>query len=107
MDLIYGHAQLTICAADGKGAREGLRAMDRTKHNSVQHTAEILPGFHPMLTKASESAIRYSQWNKRAWTFQERLLSPRTSIFVDGRVYFQCRSTGMFEDIVAIKEGAS
>ena len=59
-----------------------------------------------MLTHPPESAIQRSVWNSRAWTFQERLLSPRGLIFVEGRVYFQCRSTGMSEDIVADREGA-
>ena len=106
MHLIYGHATLTICAADGKDSTEGLRAMHRKKHNSAQHTAEIQPGFRLMLTKPPEPAIRKTTWDSRAWTFQERLLSPRTLIFVDGRVYFQCRSTGMSEDIVADQAGA-
>ena len=107
MDLIYGHATLTICAADGNDSKkDGLKAMHRNTHNTAQHTAEILPGFHLMLTCPPESAIRRSAWDSRAWTFQERLLSPRSLIFVDGRVYFQCRSTGMSEDIVADREGA-
>lgn len=106
MNLIYGHATVTICAADGKDATEGLRAMHRDKHNSAQFTAEIQPGFRLMLTKPPETAIRRTTWDSRAWTFQERLLSSRTLIFVDGRVYFQCRSTGMSEDIVADQEGA-
>ncbi|KAH7074989.1 heterokaryon incompatibility protein-domain-containing protein [Paraphoma chrysanthemicola] len=106
MDLIYGQATLTICGADGEDGTEGLRAMHRNKHNSAQHTAEVLPGCRLMLTKPPESAIRRTIWDSRAWTFQERLLSPRTLIFVDGRVYFQCRSTGMSEDIVADYGGA-
>jgi hypothetical protein len=106
MDLIYGHATLTICGADGENATEGLRAMHRDKHNSAQHTAEVLPGCNLMLTKPPESSIRRTTWDSRAWTFQERLLSRRTLLFVDGRVYFQCRSTGMSEDIVADHEGA-
>lgn len=106
MNLIYGHAALTICAADGQDSTEGLRAMHRKKRNAGQHTAEIAPGIQLMLTKPPESAIRRSTWASRAWTFQERLLSPRALIFVDGRVYFQCRSTGMSEDFVADKEGA-
>lgn len=106
MDLIYGHATLTICGADGKTAAEGLRAMHRNKHNSAQHTAEVLPGCNLMLTKPPESSIRRTTWDSRAWTFQERLLSRRTLLFVDGRVYFQCRTTGMSEDIVADHEGA-
>ncbi|KAH7399198.1 heterokaryon incompatibility protein-domain-containing protein [Phaeosphaeria sp. MPI-PUGE-AT-0046c] len=106
MNLIYGNATLTICAADGQDSTEGLRAMHRKKRNSAQHTAEVGPGIRLMLTKPPESAIRTSTWASRAWTFQERLLSPRALIFVDGRVYFQCRSTGMSEDVVADKEGA-
>lgn len=106
MDLIYGRATLTICAADGIDSTVGLEAMHQRTQKPVQHTAKIFPNLHLMLTNPPESGIRKSVWNQRAWTFQERLLSPRSLIFVNGRVYFQCRSTGMSEDIVADREGA-
>ena len=110
MDLIYGNATLTICAADGEDASVGLRAMHSSGYSNI-HVIENCnpnkrPPLHLMVTRPPEMHIRASKWNTRAWTFQERLLSRRCLIFTDGRVYFQCRSTGMSEDIFADREGA-
>ncbi|KAI3343888.1 heterokaryon incompatibility protein-domain-containing protein [Ustulina deusta] len=105
MDLIYGNAELTICAADGD-ASAGLRAMRPENHNFRQSRRTVMRGLDLMVTRPPEIHIRQSAWNERAWTFQERLLSRRCLIFTNGRVYFQCRSTGMSEEIYADRRGA-
>lgn len=106
MDLIYGNAILTICAADGVDSSTGLRAMHPKEHDAHQISADCAPGVRLMVSRPPEIGIRASTWNTRAWTFQERLLSKRCLIFTEGRVYFQCLSTGMSEDIFADREGA-
>ncbi|TVY27195.1 hypothetical protein LHYA1_G004657 [Lachnellula hyalina] len=105
MHLIYGNATLTICAADGEDASTGLLAMD-PDNASDQLKAECAPGVHLMVSRPPEIGVQQSRWNKRAWTFQERLLSKRCLIFTQGRIYFQCRSTGMSEDIFADGRGS-
>ena len=106
MDLIYGNAILTICAADGVDSSTGLRAMHPKEHDASQISADCAPGVRLMVSRPPEIGIRASKWDTRAWTFQERLLSKRCLIFTEGRVYFQCLSTGMSEDIFADREGA-
>jgi hypothetical protein len=105
MDLVYGNAYLTICAADGQDANAGLQGL----HPSLQPT-QIIEQYSPevrlMATQPAENYIRQSVWNTRAWTFQERLLSKRTLIFVSGRVYFQCRCTARSVDIITEDESA-
>jgi len=105
MDLIYGKALLTICAADGKDSSAGLRAM-HIEDNTTQHSEDVARGVRLMVSRSPETGIRASTWNTRAWTFQGRLLSKRCLIFTEGRVYFQCLSSGMSEDIFADREGA-
>ncbi|KAK2059682.1 HET-domain-containing protein [Colletotrichum caudatum] len=105
MDLIYGNAALTVCAADGDASR-GLCAMRPATRNTRQARALVAPRLELMATRPPEMYIRASEWNERAWTFQERLLSRRCLIFANGRVYFQCRSTGMSEDIFGDQRGA-
>lgn len=105
MDSIYGGAHLTICAADGEDGFTGLSAMKREENATNQMTADCGDGVHLMVSRPPETYVRASKWNTRAWTFQERLLSRRCLIFVAGRVYFQCRSTGMSEDLYADREG--
>ncbi|KAK1753779.1 hypothetical protein QBC47DRAFT_415530 [Echria macrotheca] len=80
MDLIYGNAAFTICAADGANSNAGLLALhDSDKDNPRR--AWITP-----------------EWNHRAWTFQERILSQRCVIFAGGRLYFQCCQTSWSQD---------
>lgn len=99
MDLIFGNAFFTICAADepddgpdGKSADEhtqyGLKAMyDRRSPEEK----EILPGLKLVVSRSSQYVLPNSKWNKRGWTFQEHLLSRRCLIFTGNRIYFQCR----------------
>ncbi|KAF2022785.1 HET-domain-containing protein, partial [Setomelanomma holmii] len=108
MDLIYGNAVFTICAADGFSASTGLLAMDeKTGTGSEdQMIVECAEDVRLVVSRPPEMYIRSSRWNTRAWTFQERLLSRRCLIFTGNRVFFQCQSTGMSEDIYADREGA-
>ena len=106
MDLIYGNAILTICAADGVDSSTGLKAMHPREHDAHQISAECASGVRLMVSRPPEIGIKASTWNTRAWTFQERLLFKRCLIFTEGRVYFQCLSTGMSDDIFADREGA-
>lgn len=106
MDLIYGNALLTICAADGSDSGTALKAMHPEQRSSTQHIEECAPGVSLMLRELPEVGIGCSTWNTRAWTFQERLLSRRCLIFAEGRVFFQCRSNAMSEDLVTAKAGS-
>jgi len=104
MDLVYGNAYLIICAADGENPNVGLLAMNSSQRRLAQHVEEYSPGVLLMVSHLAESYIKKSAWNTRAWTFQERLLSKRCDIFTGGRVFFQCRSAAMREDIIAEEE---
>ncbi|KAJ4248729.1 hypothetical protein NW762_012567 [Fusarium torreyae] len=104
MHLIYGNSTLTICAADGMDATAGLLALDED-HKPRQTIVNYASGVWLMLHRPAETSIETTQWNKRAWTFQERLLSKRCLIFTEGRIFFQCRSTGMSEDVFSDRLG--
>ncbi|RSM19917.1 hypothetical protein CDV31_001277 [Fusarium ambrosium] len=104
MHLIYGNSTLTICAADGDDSNTGLLALD-DKHTQPQVVVNYAEGVCLMLHRPAETSIEITRWNKRAWTFQERLLSKRCLIFTEGKIFFQCRSTGMSEDVFADKFG--
>jgi hypothetical protein len=106
MDLVYGNAYLTICAADGNDANAGLQGLNPTLVSPTQIIAQYSPEIRLMITQSAETWVRQSVWNTRAWTFQERLLSKRTLIFVNGRIYFQCRCTARSADIITEDESA-
>ena len=105
MDSVYGNASLTICAADGVDAHCGLTALQplssKYDYHAKQYIEKVRPDMQLMVAYPSETYVSRSVWNTRAWTFQERVLSKRCLIFAEGRVYFQCRSSTMSEDIHA------
>lgn len=126
MHLVYLHATLTICAADGD-VTEGLHALQRAPIQQdpsdpipaaepleIARTGDGLecttlsaicqPGVELLVSKLPESVIQDSEWNERAWTFQERILSRRCLIFAGDRVYFQCRQMVMSEAAFPDKE---
>lgn len=99
MDLIYGNASLTVCAADGEDANAGLWALSKPEIRSPQVIESYSEGLKLMARYPCEVYVRQSNWNTRAWTYQERLLSKRCLIFTKGHMYFQCCETTMSEDI--------
>ncbi|KAI3317941.1 heterokaryon incompatibility protein-domain-containing protein [Xylariaceae sp. AK1471] len=121
MHLVYGNALFTICAADGRDSSAGLRAAEAilrvqgpiaaATNGRVQHlddgadaqpmSEDIGNGVRLMVTRPLETTVDDSEWNKRAWTFQERVLSRRCLIFAESRIYFQCRTTHFSQDIYA------
>ncbi|KAF2493668.1 HET-domain-containing protein, partial [Lophium mytilinum] len=89
MSEIYANAYLTICALAGVNASAGLPGV--RPYTRVLDTIGNSAGFRvarrpPRLSKL----IFRSHYNKRGWTFQERLLSRRCLFFANQQVYFQC-----------------
>ncbi|KAK3722401.1 hypothetical protein LTR37_002392 [Vermiconidia calcicola] len=111
--LVYGNAFLTICAADGNDADAGLRALSQDGGDAdagvdahfqpASRAPQCIESYSPNLQLMAryplEAYVRQSKWHTRAWTFQERFLSKRCLVFVRGRVYYECRSTTMCEDV--------
>ena len=98
-DWVYARATLTLVAGSGKDANAGLpgvRPESRTFHQEIEN---ITPDFRLMVAHLAEDYISTSQWDSRAWTYQERMLSRRCLIFSNGRIYFQCRRATYCEDI--------
>lgn len=98
-DWIYARAHLTVVAGSGKDANAGLTGVRQGSRKWHQSIEEVMPGVKLMVTHLAEDYISTSQWDSRAWTFQERMLSRRCLLFVNGRVYFQCRRSTFCEDM--------
>ncbi|KZL65149.1 hypothetical protein CT0861_10358 [Colletotrichum tofieldiae] len=93
MDTIYQQAFATIVAcADGIGT--GLPGLvDRPRQRSLDNQCWRL-GIDGHYVGASmitiSEAVEKSEWNTRAWTYQERLLSRRHIFFGASDVFFSC-----------------
>ncbi|RVX75667.1 hypothetical protein B0A52_00023 [Exophiala mesophila] len=99
-DWVYARAALTVVAGSGKDANAGLPGVRKESRKFHQEIERIEPGnFRLMMSHLAEDYISTSQWDSRAWTFQERMLSRRCLLFVNGRIYYQCRKTTFCEDM--------
>jgi len=98
-DWIYARAALTVVAGSGKDANAGLPGVRKESRMFHQEIEEVKPGLRLMVSHLAEDYISTSQWDSRAWTFQERMLSRRCLLFVNGRIYYQCRRTTFCEDM--------
>ncbi|EHY58365.1 hypothetical protein HRR83_007269 [Exophiala dermatitidis] len=98
-DWVYARAALTVVAGSGKDANAGLPGVRKESRKFHQEIEEVVPGLRLMVSHLAEDYISTSQWDSRAWTFQERMLSRRCLLFVNGRIYYQCRRTTFCEDM--------
>lgn len=98
MEELYGNGKVNICAAAGSDAYRGVPGSVHTPRTTQQPVTQCF-GLDLIAVKPVESRIRYTKWNSRAWTFQERMLSPRSLIFVEDRVFWQCRQATWSEEV--------
>jgi hypothetical protein len=100
MDVVYKNAEITIVAAAGEGPDYGLPGVGN-RPRVPQPTIQVKN--HLLLSSLPDPCyeIRTSKWMKRAWTYQEGLLSRRLLIFTDDQVYFECRGMHCCEVIDA------
>ena len=113
MDAIYSAASVTLILLDSPHADSGIPRVspheDRGFFPSGQPvayfssprqdkrsemTALTVYGNHPTLC---QEQLR-SEWSKRAWTFQEALLSQRRIFFSKNQVFFSCAEMNCSED---------
>ncbi|EMR83099.1 putative tol protein [Botrytis cinerea BcDW1] len=89
MDEIYSKAHVTIIAAAGKTAADGLPGIN-TIPRIVQMETKVSGCTFLELPSILDS-IRASTWAQRGWTYQEGLLSTRCLVFTDRGVLYHCR----------------
>lgn len=97
MDQIYLNAGLCIVAAAGRDANTGLAGVSRPREDS-QHIAEVdgiqLANVLPDL----DQSITQTYWSRRAWCFQEDLLSQQKIVFTSDQTYYNCQHGKFAED---------
>lgn len=97
MDQIYGNAHVTLVTLNDPSVDSALPGVAHSRV-PIQSPVEI-NGLHlvPRLPQLS-IVQQYSAWSRRAWTFQEGILSKRVLYFADHQVFWQCRTTYQSED---------
>jgi hypothetical protein len=102
MASVYGNSYFTIIAANGPDAWYGLRGVggDSAPRNHKERILEFSPDAKMIPLPKDDSDWSPAMWHTRGWTFQERVVSPRTFVFVGDTVYWQCRSARWHENLV-------
>jgi len=98
MGNIYREAEITLIAANGDDENTGLARVTSVLREE-QPFAQIgiiklvstmrMPGF----------TISALEWNKRAWTYQEAILSRRKLVFTKDQAYYKCRGMFCYESL--------
>jgi hypothetical protein len=89
MDRIYRGSELTIIASAGDDPSYGLPGVSHfLKSNLV--LGEDRSHLHHTNPKYECFFKAKSRWAKRAWTYQEALLSRRRAVFTEDNVYLEC-----------------
>lgn len=93
MGFVFQNALFTIIAASGSDCDAGLpgiRPGTRFKRQQLVEAGNIT--LLSSIQRPYEKIItpETSKWARRAWTFQEELLSRRRLIFTDEQVWWQC-----------------
>lgn len=89
MHFIYRNARVTLVAAAGTGSEHGIPGVRGTPRPPQPH---VIRGEDLLVTKLPHplTAIQYSTWGSRGWTYQEAVLSTRILAFTDAQIYFEC-----------------
>ncbi|KAK8097486.1 hypothetical protein PG984_016625 [Apiospora sp. TS-2023a] len=107
MDRVYGGALLTLVAASGTNADAGLQGVQRTTvapdtpgvERQLQQTYTEIQGANIIAPLDHSQNVESTPWNRRGWTFQERLLSRRLLVFAHNEAIWYCRSMTCREDM--------
>ncbi|KIJ05553.1 hypothetical protein PAXINDRAFT_141221, partial [Paxillus involutus ATCC 200175] len=99
MSAIYNGAWATLICVSGQSAQSGMPRIGTSNGIIPQLAYEI--GGRKLLSVMPTLSRQLSQspWMKRAWTYQEGLLSPRRIFFTSHQVYFECNCTQSCESL--------
>lgn len=98
MDLVYKHSEITIIAATGTEADQGLPGVagkSRRNQPCVRVGHEMFVSTLPSLNWIMDGTA----YNTRGWTYQEQFFSYRQLIFTKDQVHFRCPQQVVCESI--------
>lgn len=99
MASIYANSALTIIAAGGESAYDGLSGLLEVSGPRFTSTNTLKLGKYSKLVEVLDSdSYWHSKWRKRGWTYQEEYFSGRKLIFNGSRVRWECSTCTWEED---------
>jgi len=98
MDSIYSLAELTIIAASGSAAHDGVAGLSVPR--SIEQDSCRIGDSLALMVIPAENTFSSCTYNQRGWTFQERSLARRSLMFTEGQAYWSCSSADWTERLV-------
>jgi Heterokaryon incompatibility protein (HET) len=98
MDSIYSLAELTIIAASGSNAHDGVAGLSVPR--SIEQDTCRIGDSMALMTIPTENAFSNCTYSQRGWTFQERLLARRSLMFTKDQAYWSCSSADWTERLM-------
>jgi len=107
LDQIYSSAVLTVAVTSDETANDGLAGMGAGPRTFRQHIEKVQDMYLANRSVGFDTAVNDSIWNTRAWTFQERVMSPRVLFVAKQRCFFTChhRQDAVMESEDVIEKG--
>jgi hypothetical protein len=97
MDQVYSNAFATIVAAASCGiyqdASETMYDFKYREYGMINWSKVGKADLPSVRTTAHYEHLYKSRWAKRAWTYQEFILSKRVIFCLDGSIFWQCENT--------------
>ncbi|KAI1506268.1 HET-domain-containing protein [Biscogniauxia marginata] len=90
MDLVYSRAALTLAAASGRSARDGLAGVNGTPRDTARPRARVAADLVFASVLRLDAAYRDCVWRTRGWTFQEGLCARRVLLISDDQAFWSC-----------------
>lgn len=97
MHKIYAHSILTICVASdvidttiAKPKLLGTKPDIDSSGSPCSTCVNDFRAFKPLVDDTATTMLLDSPWSKRAWTLQERILSPRILYYSSTRLAWEC-----------------
>ncbi len=96
MAEIYGSSWITIVALSGESSSAPLPGVSTRRPQLIEKV-----DVDPMTIQLSDlpTVMTGRTYEKRAWTYQERLMSRRCLYFTENQAYFECASGSVGEQI--------
>lgn len=98
MDKIFSRAFITIIALSSPDASHGLPGISSGSRRAAQNTAKLGPLTLTARLPILYNTYRESLWDKRAWTFQEGMLSRRKLYISETQMLWCCPESSSTED---------
>lgn len=99
---VYRHAYCTVAATGSHGDQEGMfverREQDVFRMWHEANNADLMVTYVDDDISALKELLVHSPLSSRAWTLQEKLLSPRMIQFTRSRAIWECRTRFETED---------